>query len=224
MEYSLYLAHATDQDPKVSRIAVRATRQDLHRVSMVFEAESDVVRYQESIVLHNVNRKAIVWTLSNIPHQMLIQTSVNEGVRFSLDECGFRNIKVTLDDGTEKHAFDTMQSSLTHTWHLNSEWKYRWGRYWNLDAVKWAKQQMALYWRFVFGMPRVRVYTPSGPPTQFNLTQLWIVATRPLAWVMATNMLLDLQFWLAIWSGMFIINSESELQLRWKQVKMPRVQ
>lgn len=219
LEYSLYLAHATDPEPKISKIAIRATGQDLHRVSMVFEAESDVARYQEPIVLHNVDPKAIVWTLTNIAYQNLSQVNEKAGIRFSLDEYRFRNVQVTLDDGTEDRAFDTMQTSLTHTWHWNSDWNYRWGRYWNLDAAKWAKQQMALYWRFGFGMPQAPEYGPSGTSASFNLTQLWVAATRPLSRVMATNMLLTLQFWLAIWSGMFILNNESELQWRWKQAE-----
>lgn len=67
LEHSLYLAQLTDPEPRTSMIAIRATGEDIARPSLIFEAESDVVRFQEQVTMVNVNQKAIVWTMTSIP-------------------------------------------------------------------------------------------------------------------------------------------------------------
>ena len=215
-EYSLYLAHTTDPEPRTSKIAVRATGENIASVSMLFEAESDVARFQEQIAMININQKAIVWTLTNIPHQQFVELHDRAGIRFSWDAYKMCNIRIKLQSGRDTPLFDTPTSDLTHTWFLNSDWIFRWGQFWNLDTVKWAKNRLAQYWRFRFGMPGVRTYGPTTTSSQaLKPWRVFAIATRPIAWLMAQDSAVTVQFWLAIWSRLFVLNEESQLQLRW---------
>jgi hypothetical protein len=217
IEYSLYLAYFTDPEPRASKIAIRAITENIVSLSMTFEAESDTDRFQEQITMHDVNRKAIVWTLANIPYQNFIGIDHSGCPRFMWDKYRLRNVKIQLQCGQDITLFDSVISHLTHTWAMNSRWEFKWGRFWNLDALQWAKHQLMQYWRFRFGMPAIRVYYPShSSPRNVSWWQVVrAVTTRPIAWLMATEFACSIQFWLLLWSGLFVLNDESELQWRW---------
>jgi hypothetical protein len=216
LEYSLYLAQLTDPEPRISKIAIRTTGGDIARLALTFEAESDVARFQEQVTMVNVNRKAIVWTMTNIPYQRFVELHEHVGPRFSWDAYRMRDVRIKLQSGEDVAPFDTMTSHLTHTWFLNSEWELKWHRFWNLDAVQWAKHRIAQYWRFRFGMPAVRIYGPSDSSANtITRRQVLVVITRPIAWLMMNKHTIAIQFWFALWSGLCMLNDESQLQWRW---------
>lgn len=218
LEYSLYLAQLTDPEPRTSKIAIRTTGEDVARLSLIFEAESDVARFQEQVTMVNLNQKAIVWTMTNIPYQRFVEFHDRAGPRFSWDACRMRDVRIKLQTGKDVASFDTMTSHLTHTWFLNSEWKFKWNRFWNLDALQWAKHRLAQYWRFGFGMPAVRIYGPSSSSANtITFRQMLAVVTRPIAWLMAKESAIVIQFWFALWSGLYVLNDESQLQWRWSR-------
>lgn len=222
LEYSLYLAQLTDPEPRASKVAIRSTGEDINHLSLIFEADSDVARFQEQVTMVNVNKKAIVWALTNVPYQQLVE--FNDSVSFSWDAYRMRNIRITLQSGKELTPFDTMTTHLTHTWCLNSEWKFKWNQFWNLDALQLAKHELALYWRFSFGRPAVQIYGPFPSETPITVPHVLNVITRPISWLMAREAAITIQFWFALWSGLYVLNDKSELQWRWsrhKDVKPP---
>lgn len=216
LEYSVYIAQATDPEPRISRIAFRSVNEDIDTLSVVFEADSDTARYQERIAMVNVNRKPIVWTMTNVPFQDFLQLHDHAGPRFSWDAYKISVVQLKLKGGRIVQPFDTLTSHLTHTWFLNSTWRHKWQRFWNLDAIHWAKKRLCEYWTFGFGMPATRRYGPNGyeaTPVQRLMTS----GTRPLAWLMASDWVVTIQFWAALWSGLYVLNDETELQWRWKK-------
>ena len=90
---------------------------------------------------------------------------------------------------------------------LNSVWVFKWERFWNLDAIQWAKSRLSQYWRFRFGMPAVRVYGPLGLSSKtISVERAISLTTRPIAWLLAKEFAIAIQFWFALWSGLFILN------------------
>jgi hypothetical protein len=220
LEYSLYLAQQTDPEPRTSKIAFRAKGECVKHLSFIFEASSDVSRFQERVTLVNLSKKAIVRSMTNIPYQRFLGFHDQIGPRFAWDEYTIRDVRITLQEGTELQPFDMLASSLTHAWFLQSEWTYKWDRYWNLDAIQWATHKLAQYWRFSFGMPSVRIYSPHGSSTStITLTHVIAIITRPIAWLMTRKSLIAVQFWFLIWSRLCVLNDESELQWRWRRSK-----
>jgi hypothetical protein len=218
LEYSLYLAQLTDPEPRTSKIAIRTTGEGIARLTLVFEAESDVARFQEQVTMVNVSPKAIIWTMTNIPYQRFLEFHDRAGPRFSLDSYRLRDVCIKLQSGKDVTPFDTVTSHLTHTWFLNSEWKFKWNRFWNLDALQWAKQRLMQYWLFRFGIPAVRTYGPSDSSTNtITLARMLVLITRPVARMMANESMISIQFWFALWSGLCVLDDKSQLQWRWNR-------
>ena len=213
-EYSDYLAQFTDPEPRTSRIALRSVSEDIDVLALVFEAESASARFQERIEVFHVGRKPIVWTMTNVPYQDYLGFHERSGPRFSWESCRIIVTRLKLKSGEEARPFETIAADLTHSWFLNSKWKHRWGRFWNLDAVEWAKRRLAEYWRWGFGMPSTRQYGPNGLEVGAG-RRLAIVFTRPIAWLLSRDSVVTIQFWMAIWSGLYVLNDESELHWRW---------
>ncbi|WP_211442454.1 hypothetical protein [Collimonas humicola] len=208
------MAQFTDPEPRISRIAFRALHEDIQELTLFFEAESASARFQERIEIRNVNKKPIVWIMTNVPHQDFLRSNECTGLQFSWDTYRISVTRLKLKNGYEVDPFNALTCHLTHTWFLNSTWKWKWKRFWNLDAIQWAKTRLFEYWHFGFGMPAIRIFGPNG----FEVTtvqRLLISATRPIAWVMSRNWVITFQFWIAIWSGLYVLNDESELQWRW---------
>lgn len=212
LEYSTYLPNSTDPEPRIPRIALRAKGENIEHASLIFEAESRVARFQERIVVTNVGKKPVIYSMVNIPHQELVQAD-ERGIRFSLDEYILFDIYIRLESGLEFRKKSSLRASLTHSWLINSEWENKWGQPWNLDVLKFAKGELAGYWRFVFGANGMRRYTPNGCTSR----PFGSVIRKPIAGLMATDLLVSTQFWLAIWSGLWLLNEDWRLECRWKR-------
>lgn len=210
VEYSIYLAQYTDPEPRISKIAFRTENKEIAHLSLIFEAESNAARFQETISICDLNQKPIVWTLNNIPFQNIPELHQLSWPRFSWDSYRIKSIKSTLTDGRIISSPDTLPSNLTHSWFLNSTWEYRWNRHWNLDAIQSAKTELGLYWKLSFGMPSIRVYSPNGFEATL-MERITIVTTRPIAWVMGTKSAIALQFWLSLWLKISYLSDEGRL-------------
>ncbi|GEM_PF-728855 len=214
LEYSLQLAKPTDAGAKVSKVAFRSKKHNISNLEVFFEAVGGGIRYQEKICLSDIDERPIVCSMVNVPCQELITLSNNK-IMFSIDSVQFRKCQVELEGGEMVSQFDSQVSYLTHSWLMHDEWKFRWGVWWNCNSIKWAKQRLQDYWRWGFGAPKLRVISPS---TEFSRREpLWMSGLRGIGWLMGRPWLVTMQFWVAIWSGLFILNDEDELQWRWQK-------
>lgn len=214
LEYSLFLANAADREPRVSQIAFRAVDEPVKFLSLVLEAESSKARYQERISGINIDSKPITWRISNVPHQEFLGFSAQGDPQFSLDTLKIHVCELKLLNGRDVAPFSALTSCLTHSWFLNSTWKYRWNQSWNLDAVFEAKRCLRMYWKFRFGQPAVRCYGPATTEGK-SVWQLLAIGLSPIAWLMSRDCLISLQFWGAIWSGLYVITDKESLHWRW---------
>ena len=220
-EYSTYIATSADPEPRSSKLAIRTMSDEIDLLELIIEADSGAARYQELVTVVDVTTKPIIYTLVNIPHEELLDVSSEGGVRFSWHSFHVSVRSMRLKSGIEVGPYSSLVAHPTYSWLLNSTWKRRWGVLWNLDAIAWAKGRIGEYWRFAFGMPRVRQLGRSGDDTS-RLRKLVIFATRPIAGVMASPPLLTMQFWIAIWSGMWRLDPESELRRNSKKTEAQR--
>lgn len=119
--------------------------------------------------------------------------------------------------GAELPALDSVQSYMTQSWLLNDQWRFRWGKRWNCNAIKFAKSEIALYWRFRFGLPEYRVHTPFAyTKRKFSARP----ALQVLGRLMALPPLVRAQYWLAIWSGLWVMDDDDRLCFRWRDNKV----
>lgn len=213
LEYSLRLAQPTDHKPHVSQLALRSTGQSLVNVDLYFEARGAGVRYQDKISVCDVDRTPIVWNLMNVPVLEFLGAP-REQIAFSVEEVELRQCVVRLPSGEVLPPYDSMRSYLTQSWLMSDEWVYQWGHWWNCNAIKFAKGELAMYWRLCFGLSRNRVYSPyaTGPRRKPVMQSL----LRGLGWVMALPLVVTAQFWLAIWSGLCVIDRDDRLSFRWR--------
>lgn len=220
LEYSLRLAQPTDRKPHVSKLALRSTSQRLENVDFYFEARGAGIRYQDKISACNVDRTPMIWNLINVPVLNFLG-DLREEIAFSVEEVELRQCVVRLSSGETLPPCNSMRANLSQNWLLNDEWRYQWGHWWNCNAIKFAKGEIAIYWRFCFGLPRNRVYSPyaTGSPRQPIIQAL----LRGIGQIMALSPVVKTQFWLAIWSGLFVIDRNDRLSFRWKDNKKDEV-
>lgn len=216
LEYSLYLALEVDPDPKIPKIAIRAKDCVIDDLALIFEAQSGASNFQEHIKAVNVGSTPIIFSMGNIPHQKM--WVANGGIHFSWDSYQLRCSHISLGGGrTAPRTFSGIKN-LTQTWLLNSTWRYRWGRYWNLDAITYAKQELMLYWRFGF-CSRGVMYVCGLQKINRNFSALNFLRSidipRIFGAIMAQDILLNIQFWIAWWSHLFVLNADSKLEFRW---------
>ncbi|MNM77770.1 hypothetical protein D3C81_896370 [compost metagenome] len=216
LEYSVRLALPTDPKPRISRLALRSTGERLAKVDLYFEAIGAGIRYQEKVSVCDVDARPIVWNLTNIPVQAFVGGE-EYGIAFSVEEIQLRQCVIQQSTGAELPALDSVQSYMTQSWLLNDQWRFRWGKRWNCNAIKFAKSEIALYWRFRFGLPEYRVYTPFAYSKR-------IFSARPalqvLGRLMALPPLVRAQYWLAIWSGLWVMDDDDRLCFRWRDNKI----
>lgn len=212
LEYSFRLAQPTDHKPQISKFALRSTGQRLSNVDLYFDACGAGVRYQEKISVCDVDRTPMVWNLINVPVLNLVGDP-RKAVRFSVEEVQLRQCVIRLSDGETLPPCSTTRISPSQSWLLSDEWVYRWGHWWNCNAIKFTKGEIALYWRFCFGFPRIRAYSPYVTDTRRRLTIQALL--RCIGLVMAFPPLVTVQFWLAIWSRLFVIDRDDRLCFRW---------
>lgn len=216
LEYSLYLALEVDPDPKVPKIAIRAKDCVIDDLVLIFEAQAGSSNFQEHIKAINISSTPAVFSMGSIPYQKM---RVSDGeIYFSWDSYQIRCIHISLKGGKSVPCAISVIKNLTQTWGLNSTWRKRWGRYWNLDAITHAKRELKLYWRFGFCRKKV-IYVggfqkPQGNFFSLNFFQS-IDFARMFGAIMAQNVMLNIQFWLACWSHLFILNADFKLEFRW---------
>ncbi|SDF82840.1 hypothetical protein SAMN05216466_101204 [Paraburkholderia phenazinium] len=198
LEYSLYFAQPADPEPRTSRIAFRATDSEIEAVNLVFEAVGSGIRYQEPIRLHRVDRRPIVRALSSVPSLDVLERS-EHGVFFTIDSYQLRNCSIHYPDGRSRELEDSLEGHLMQNWLLNDCWVYRWGRWWNCNEIRYAKGNIAEYWRFSSSWPRQR--------------------TSSIGKVMSARWLVTFQFWLAIWSRLYVLSDEGLVASCWRQKK-----
>jgi len=195
LEYSIYIGKLTDPEPRHTYIAIRAKeRSIITRASFVFEAASAFQRYQEPIILHDLDRIPIKWTMRNIPNDRVFH-SPDQGIIFQLNSYRFTNIELTMPNGIVIKECNSLKSTLTHTWFLNSEWIRVDGRYLNLDAIKFCRDDIAIYWRF--GFCRAKYYYPGLCRSRLTIIVICNFLSRPLSAVMSSDLAVKFQFWLA---------------------------
>lgn len=213
LQYSLRLAQPTDPHPHVSRLALKSTGQTLANVDFYFEASGAGVRYQERISACDVNQTPIIWTLTNVPVLKFIGGEP-DGIAFSVEEVQLRQCVVRVSNGEVLPPCNSMRSDLTQSWLMSDDWAYQWGHWWNCNAIKFAKGELAMYWRWWFGRPRDPVYTPltRRRRNKSMLTSL----LRGLGGLMALPPIVTVQFWLAIWSGLCVLDRNDRLAFRWR--------
>lgn len=210
LEYSVRLAQPTDPKPHVSRLALRSTGQTLATVDLYFEAEGAGLRYQDKISLCNVDRTPIICSLLNVPVLEFIAAR-GEGFAFSVEEFGLRQCVVRLPGGELLPPRDSVRSFLTQSWLMSDDWVHRWGHWWNCNAIKFAKGEIALHWRFCW-LPRS--YSPfAGRPRRKSITRLLSAGFERF---LTLRFLVTAQFWMAIWSGIWVMDHDDRLRLRWR--------
>lgn len=220
LEYSLRLAQPTDYKPHVSKLALRSTGQRLSNVDFYFEARGAGIRYQDKISVCDVDRTPMIWNLTNVPVLEFLGDA-REEIAFSVEEVELRQCVVRLSSGEALPPCNTMRSYLSQNWLLNDKWMYRWGHWWNCNSIKFAKGEIANYWRLCFGLPRNRVYSPYA--TGRRRKPVLQTLLRGIGQFMALSPLVTAQFWLAIWSGLFVIDSDDRLSFRWRAGKKDEV-
>ncbi|HCK5320853.1 TPA: hypothetical protein N0J00_003495 [Salmonella enterica subsp. enterica serovar Manhattan] len=210
LEYSLRLAQLTDKEPRCSRIAFRSKEERLQKVELVFEALGSGLRYQETLCIHDVNNSPIILTLPNIP--TLDVFILEDGFAFKVEQYQLKYCKIKLANGESMSIDNSPKYSLIQNWCFNDTWKRRWGTTWNCNAIESARRRIAEYWIWGFSLPLVGrhpLYSPSRKG-------IHLFEAKSLRWFMTRPWCLNAQFWMAIWSGLFILNDENVLQWRWK--------
>lgn len=216
LECSVYLAESTDPHPQVSKIALRAKQGTVNRFECVFEGRGMGVKYQDRIIAVDVDETPAVFKLHNQPVCELVDVT-DDRVRFSLDTYRFRHGSIELSDGRNILIPEGMTQTLTQTSTFNSQWSERWDMHWNLDAVKFAKQELEIYWRWFGTFSCSGMYVPvaDGGP---KYAAPWVrVGAKAIGWVMSIPWLVTAQFWLAIWSGMWVLDQDDRLRWRWRK-------
>lgn len=220
LEYSLRLAQPTDHKPHASKLALRSTGQRLLNVDLYFEARGAGIRYQDKISVCNVDRTPMIWNLINVPTLDFVG-GPREEIAFSIEEVELRQCVVRLSSGEVLPPCNTMRSYLSQNWILNDEWAYQWGHWWNCNSIKFAKGEIAIYWRLCFGLPRGRVYSPYS--TSQRRTPVIQILLRGIGRIMALSPLVTAQFWLAIWLGLYVMDRDDRLSFRWRAGKKDEV-
>ncbi|MGY2172869.1 hypothetical protein [Pseudomonas gingeri] len=149
----------------------------------------------------------------NVPVQEFLRLP-GAAISFSVEEVQFRQCTVKLSSGEILSPVDSLRSYLSHDWILNDDWVYRWGHWWNCNAVKFAKVELSIYWRMCFGLLRLRICSPYAKKTYRQ--PLWLSVLQGVGWVMARRPLITAQFWLAIWSGLCVVDKDQRLSFRWR--------
>lgn len=216
LEYSEHFATAIDSEPKSSKIAFRAVHEEIEKLILVFEAESDIAVYQERIELINISQKPVIWTLTNIPYQNIWVSKESESIHFSWNSYSIKVFQLKLKNRKEVERYDSLRFSLVHNWILNSTWKYKWGNFWNLNEIMHAKRELRMYWKYAFGKPEVIVYMPHhhGINEQGLVNLLVDYVIEQIRKIMTKDFIISLQFWFAIWSGLYVLN---EKELKWRR-------
>ncbi len=216
LEYSVYLAEFTDAQPQESRIALKSMQGTVSRIECVFEGRGMGAKFQDRIIAVDLDTSPTIFKLINQPVCELIEVT-KDRVRFSLDTYRLIHCNVELSNGRNIVIPDGLTQTLTQTSTLNSQWSKRWDMEWNLDAVQFAKQELEIYWRWFGTYSYSGMYVPvaDGGP---KYAAPWVrVGAKAIGWVMSNRWLVTAQFWMAIWSGLWVLDQDDRLRWRWKK-------
>lgn len=215
LEYSLRFGMLTDKGEPLTRIAFKTTNTPLARIELTFEAEGSGVRYQQIISLSDVNATPLVVTLTNVP--ALNFSLIHGNIAFLVESYHIRNCRVWLADGSMNRLQDSPRFHLTQQWCLNDKWVWRWDMPWNYNSIDWAKRRIGDYWKWAFKVPFLGIYPPFSTPRY----RFFVWKFSSLRWLMTRQWCLTVQFWMAVWSGLLVMNSDGILQWRWKKPENP---
>jgi hypothetical protein len=215
LKFSIRFGLPTDNRESMTRIAFKTTDTLLSRIEMTIEAEGAGIRYQEHVSLVNVNTSPLVLNLANIP--VLDVFFPKESIEFSVNSYQISNCQIWYEDGTREHIKNCQRYYLMHNWCLNDTWIRRWGMTWNCNAIHEAKRRIGDYWKWGFKAPVMGIY----PPFTASNSRLYTGQAESLRWLMTRQWCLALQFWLAVWSGLFVMGRDNVLRWRWK--KEPKI-
>lgn len=214
LEYSVRLAESTDVHPQESKIALRAKSGTVSHFEGVFEGQGMGVKYQDLIIAVDVDTTPLIFKLNNQPVCEVVDVT-SDNVRFSIDTYRIYHSSVVISDGRSIPMREGLTQTLTQTSTFNSEWAERWGMQWNLDAVKFAKQELEIFWRWFGTFAYSGMYVPvaDGEPKH---AAPWVRGlAKVVGWVMSSRWLVKAQFWLAIWSGLWVLSADGCLKWRW---------
>lgn len=173
-------------------------------------------KYQDRIIAVDVDETPAVFKLNNQPLCELVDVT-EDRERFSLYTYRFCHGDIELSDGRNILIAEGMTQTLTQTSTFNSQWSERWDMHWNLDAVKFAKQELEIYWRWFGTFSCSGMYVPVGNGGP-KYAAPWVrVGAKAIGWVMSIPWLVTAQFWLAIWSGMWVLDQDDRLRWRWRK-------
>ncbi|MCH4248510.1 MAG: hypothetical protein LKF82_11875 [Acinetobacter populi] len=222
-EYSVYFPSITDSNYRKARIAIRSLEgKDISSLSFNIEVDSVFNRYVEPIVnLKNITRKPIYINLSKIPPQDLIHCDKNAGIIFAWD-----SFNIDVIDLKFSHNDEIIQDKkgithhLSHTWLLNSSWVNCNGKCYNIDAIDECKRRIYMWWKFGFARPKVITFTQNPQPINI-INKFKNILLQPIInliiWIATQDIILSLQFWIAISSQLFILTDNEELKWRWSK-------
>jgi len=198
VEYSICFATPADPEPRTARIALRAAG-EVDELRLTVDATGSGIRYQEAILLSDLDDRAIVRALPSMPYLDVFRDAEG-GLRFTLESFMLTRASVRYRDGRTVQMEDSLVHSFTQTWLLQDEWVHRWGRWWNCNEIKFAKSELRNYWLFSFDWPRQRM-----PLVRRLLGASWFVTV---------------QFWAAVGSRAFILDVEGRLAPRWSRTQV----
>nr|WP_157720831.1 hypothetical protein [Pseudomonas sp. Z003-0.4C(8344-21)] len=215
------IAQSTDPEQQQSKVAFRSTRRRIERFQAVFEAEGMGRKYQENVTIHGVDATPIVCALSSLPVCEPVGI-VGLAMKYSLETVRFYSCVATLEGDRVEQISSPLRQSLTQTWAENSHWKERWGIWWSLDSIMLAQQELQIFWRWLGTYSHFGLYSPSAPSSRPKVISRfigwwWRPIAKAVGSLMGMRWLVVLQFWSAVWSGLFVIDSDDRLSWRWSQ-------
>ena len=213
LELCIYLESTlTDERDPVSFIALRRAlngQRPIDSVELVVEAESELARYEERVVLRNVGRKPTIRYLRLIPLQ---EMWLLENRWF---HCSYDTIRIYIERVLSEGCAilsNHCHRIYTPTYHdfLNASFARKWGHVYNLDFLERAKDDLSSSIMFSF-----------HTTLELSLPRLsnswWSRVRRALASFMTSRRVISVLFWTALLLRLVRIDEMGKVtcRLRW---------
>ncbi len=201
VEYSLHLESIATPGPRTSFIAVRSTNasESLRKIELRVEAADDTLAYEDCITLHHITQRPKLAAMPSIPPR-----GAYLGRNNSL-ETPYKTLTVYLihlfkDDEIVESDASGPAHRPDHYFVLNSTYKQRFGRVWNLDWIEIQKEEIRNFLQWSMASPRyIRARGGKYPPGRMLPEILRRVVGRPLFRIVARKWVISLVFWIPIW-------------------------
>lgn len=205
LEYSVHLPVQMDASERSAEIALRSTKENLDRVSLLFEAEGPLGRYQQQVSARRVGAKPVVVKMENIPRLAAYWPRGGKGWPiFLVETAAVLDLCVLTSDGHEYRISNRKPRPMWQSWLLHSRWTRIGGQYLNLNLIEDAKREIGVFWHCAF---QPQLYVSREVPKEPFLQRAVMAALRGFAWLMSRKPMVSVQFWLATWTsswpGMF---------------------